>query len=166
MIYISDFMLLTVKALLSNFLMVGNKQIYSKTEQNSTSMYISFIIIISSDEPRWWHKLRKGKNEAGWYWSCPLNGNRDRIIPLWQHMPMWAEVCEKILSTVGLKSTTSKINRQILYQLSHVGYMKYMAGIRNESEMRPCGYQPMKMLHCRLMLQPYSSRLCRQTAQP
>ena len=26
-------------------------------------------------------------------------------------------------------------------------------------EMRPCGLQPMKMLHCRLTLQPYSSRL-------
>ena len=33
-------------------------------------------------------------------------------------------------------------------------------------KMRPCGLQPIKMLHCRLILKPHSSRLSRQTAQP
>ena len=37
------------------------------------------------------------------YLSCPLNLNRDRIIPLRPHTPKWAQIGEKLLLKVGLK---------------------------------------------------------------
>ena len=41
-----------------------------------------------------------------------------------------------------------------------------VVSLRNMCKMCPCGLLPMKMLHCRLILQPHSSRLCWQTTQP
>ena len=37
------------------------------------------------------------------YWSCPLNPNRDRIIPLRPHTPKWAQIGEKLLLKVRLE---------------------------------------------------------------
>ena len=56
--------------------------------------------------------------------------------------------------------------RQILYRSSHGAYVVIVGSMRHSDEVRSSGSQPMKMLHCRLMLQPHSSRLCRHTAQP
>ena len=99
--------------------------------------------------PLFWGKILRGVfflSLCVWYWSCPLNQNRDRISR------------SDCICRGGQNHVKNPASRWI--------YRNNVIGLPPVCKIRPCGLQPMKMLHCRLILQPHSSRLCWETAQP
>ena len=80
------------------------------------------------------------------YWSCPLNRSRDRIITHRPRMPKWVQTCEKILCQMGLERTPSSLALPAEPQLLMIPCVY----LRNLTEMRLCGSQPIKILYCQL----------------